>query len=39
LLLFSIGVTGQLIVFLIPDPLPGLVPQIPMLTPYPVAAW
>ena len=33
LLLFAFGVTGQLIVFLIPDPLWFLAPQIPMLTP------
>ncbi len=33
LLLLTIGITGQLIVFLIPDPLDILAPQIPMLTP------
>jgi hypothetical protein len=33
LLLLIIGMAGQLIVFLIPDPLDILAPQIPMLTP------
>lgn len=33
LLLLTIGIAGQLIVFLIPDPLDILAPQIPMLTP------
>lgn len=33
LLLFTISVTGQIIVFLIPDPLWILAPQIPMLSP------
>lgn len=33
LLLFTISVTGQIIVFLIPDPLRILAPQIPMLAP------
>jgi hypothetical protein len=32
-LVFAIGVTGLLIVFLIPDPLQVLAPQIPVLTP------
>ena len=33
LLLLTIGIAGQLIVFRIPDPLDILAPQIPMLTP------
>jgi len=33
LLLLTVGIAGQLIVFLIPDPLDILAPQIPMLTP------